>query len=154
MKKNLTLEIKEGCKYNNLINEIEDEFNKNYEKAQDSKLYNQHDKTIRYLDRCLKIDPDNSKANRTLNELKYYLNRYIRRLYEIARNNYYDYNFDLSKFYVTKSYCLYIEYEEYLYRCNININYELSKLLEKINSSLNKEKIIDINENMIEKIIF
>lgn len=154
MIKNLTLEIKEGCKYNNLINEIEDEFNENYEKAQDSKLYNHHEKTIRYLDRCLKIDPDNSKAKNTINELKYYLNRYIRRLYELARNNYYDYNFDLSKFYVTKSCCLYIEYEEYLYRCNININYELSKLLEKINSSLNKEKIIDINENMIEKIIF
>lgn len=150
----LRLEIDEGCKYNNLINEIEDEFNENYKKAQNSKLYNHHEKTIRYLDRCLKIDPDNSKAKYTLNELKYYLNRYIRRLYELARNNYYDYNFDLSKFYVTKSCCLYIEYEEYLYHYNININYELSKLLEKINSSLNKEKIIDINENMIEKIIF
>ena len=31
---------------------------------------------------------------------------------------------------------------------------KIQKLLEKINLSLNKEKIIDINENMIEKIIF
>ena len=150
----LTLEIKEGCKYNNLINEIENEFEKNYNKAQDSKICNQHEKTIRYLDKCLKIDPDNNKAIKTINELKYYLNRYIRRLYELAINSYYDYNFHLSNFYLTKSYCLYIEYEEYLYHCNMNINYESSKLLEKLNLYLDKEKIIDMNENMIKKIIF
>ena len=44
-----------------------------------------------YLDKCLKIDPDNNKAIKCINELKYYLNRYIRRLYELAINSYYDY---------------------------------------------------------------
>jgi len=150
----LRLEIEEGCKYNNLINEIEDDFDKNYSKAQNAKLSNQHEKTIKYLDKCFKIDPDNNKSKRIINELKYYINRYIRRLYELARNNYYHYNFHLSKFYLTKSCCLYIEYEEYLYRCNRLLDFELFELEKKINLYLDKQTITDINENMIEKIIF
>jgi tetratricopeptide (TPR) repeat protein len=148
------LEIEEGCKYNNLINEIEDDFDKNYSKAQDSKLLNQHEKTIKYLDKCLKIDPDNNKSKRIINELKYYINRYVKRLYELAINSYYDNNYVLSQFYLTKSYCLFIEYNEYLYRCNILLDIELFKLEKKINLYLDKQTITDINENMIEKIIF
>ena len=150
----LRLEIEEGCKYNNLINEIEDDFDKNYSKAQDAKLSNQHEKTIKYLDKCFKIDPDNNKSKRIINELKYYINRYVRRLYELARNSYYDNNYDLSQFYLTKSYCLYIEYNEYLYRCNRLLDFELFELEKKINLYLDKQTITDINENMIEKIIF
>ena len=154
MTKNLTLEIKEGCKYNNLINEIEDEFEKNYNKAQDSKICNQHEKTIRYLDNCLKIDPDNIKANKTINELKYYLNRYTRKLYELAKNNFYDYNFHLSYFYLTKSYCLFIEYYDYIYSCNKLLDLEIYEFKKKLNILLDKRKIVDMNENMIKKIIF
>ena len=78
----------------------------------------------------------------------------MRRLYELARNSYYDNNYDLSQFYLTKSYCLYIEYNEYLYRCNRLLDFELFELEKKINLYLDKQTITDINENMIEKIIF
>lgn len=147
----LKLEISEGSKYNNLINEIELEFKETYQKAINCKNNNHYEKMIRYLEKCIVIDPDNKNVKYIKDELIYYVNQYLFKLYELGYYNYYDYNFDISKFYLTKSYCLLREYEKYINKKNKYLD-EINYMLQFIENKSIYYKVKDIHEINLQNI--
>ena len=148
----LTLEIAEGAKYDNLINEIEEEFIKNYKKANYYKKNNDYEKLIRYYEKCLILDSDHTLAHIVNRQLEYYVNKYYENLYTLGKKNYYNYNFDISKFYLVKCYCLFSEYKDILNNYNFNCQNDVEYTLDCIQKKWDT-KVKDINENSFEKII-
>ena len=151
----LTLEIAEGSKYNNLINEIETEFEKAFSKALYYKNNYEYEKTIQYMNKCILIDPDNKDINHIKKEFKFYLNKYFYKLYELGHLNYYHYELDISKYYLTKCYCLIKEYEKYINPENIKCFDQINNMLifiEDKRKYYNNYNVKDIQEIKLENI--
>jgi hypothetical protein len=149
----LKLEIEEGSKYNNLINEIEDEFKNTYKKANLCKVYKEYEKMIIYFDRCLKIDPDNFRSKYVKEELKYYFNKYIRTCYDNSKKNYSKKNYEISLYFLTKGYCMLLQYNELLNDSNKEIYNEIKELKININKCYIYNSITDLDEKFKYEII-
>ena len=99
----LTLEIEDGCKYNNLVNEIERDFLKYEIKAYDNYLRKNYEKSIQYYKICLRIDPDNKLIKEVYQTFEKIINNYIKKIIDCAYHSFYQEKYELSRYYFVKS---------------------------------------------------
>jgi len=144
----LTLEIAEGSTYNNKIKEIECEFRKFYNKAYASFYNEDYEKCIQYYHKCLIIDPDNRKVSDVSMNLKDVLNNYFKKLQECAYCSYDKEEFELSKYYFTKCYCLICDNELFIYSKNFKYLRSIKNMINMINEINDINYINDINGNV------
>ena len=150
----LTLEIAEGSKYNNLINEIERKFNEFNDKAYESFYQRDYEKCIQYYHKCLIIDADNKQVGYVERKLKEVLHNYFKKIYECANYSYDHGEYELSKYYFTKCYCLICENEFYLYSNVFKKLQVIENMVKKINDiqEINENNVIDITYDSFYKI--
>jgi len=142
----LTLEISEGSKYNNLIHEIEQEFFEYNERAEYCFFKNEYEKCIQYYRKCLTIDPDNNHVKYIRGKLSKVVNKYFREIYSCAFLSFHDREHELSKYYFTKCYCLLIENQDYIHDRYSN---QLDKIIDMLNEFEHerscKDTVVDLN---------
>jgi len=150
----LTLEIAEGSKYNNLINEIERQFNEFNDKAYESFYQRDYEKCIQYYHKCLIIDADNPQVKYIERKLKEVLNNYFKKIHECAYCSYDNGEFELSKYYFTKCYCLICGNELYIHDKNFKYLKIIENMVKKINDiqEINENNVIDITYDSFYKI--
>ena len=149
----LTLEIAEGSKYDNLENEIEKEYQKNYKKAQKCFLDGYYEKSIQHYHNCLIIDPDHRIVNIIEYKLEKIINSYFKELYSCAYKSFNCSNHEVSRYYFTKCYCLLVENGKYMKQRNINQLKKIEDMLNSIQRLMGfQNHMIDINHYNLYKI--
>lgn len=132
----LTLEIEDGCKYNNLVNEIEYDFVKYKNEAYRNYVDGNYEKTIQYYKKCLQIDPDNKLIKTIHQKYKNILNLYIKRILDCAYYSFYENKYELSRYYFTKTYFLIEDNSEYIIKKNYSYLEDIIRYLRFINNKI------------------
>jgi len=88
------------------------------------------------------IDPDNKKIMDVVMKLKDVLNNYFQKLHECAYCSYDKEEFELSKYYFSKCYCLICDNGLFINSKNFKYFRSIKNMIKKIN------EINDINENV------
>ena len=147
MNTGLTLEIKDGCKYNNLVNEIERDFLKYEIKAYDNYLRKNYEKSIQYYKVCLRMDPDNKLIKEVYRTFKKLINLYIKRLIDCAYHSFYGNKYELSRYYFVKSQYLIEDNIKYIIKKNYSYLEDIIRYLRFINNKIDyRIKYISTND--------
>lgn len=121
----LTLEVEEGCKVDNLMNEINKKFKRYSDRAELYEFSNRNYLALINYKKALKIDPDNYLKNKIEYKIKKLTENIITELFYCANNNFKRRNYNLSLFYYITTLAYLIEIEkkdDYIeYYCNLRI---------------------------------
>ena len=139
----LTLEIKDGCKYNNLVNEIERDFLKYEIKAYDNYLKKNYEKSIQYYKLCLRMDPDNKLIKEVYRTFEKLINLYIKKILDCAYHSFYENKYELSRYYFVKSQYLIEDNIKYITNTNKSCLPYIKKYLDFIVKKLKDIKDIE-----------
>tara|TARA_B100000745_G_C20068517_1_gene364733 strand:+ start:88 stop:546 length:459 start_codon:yes stop_codon:yes gene_type:complete len=141
------LKIEEGHQYNNLITEIEEKYKKYLEKANQEFKNKNYEKALKYYQLCINLDPDNTYHIRINNHFKYILNELLTIYIDCSYHSFYNQQYNLSKYYITKSLSLMILFNDKIKKNHKQFNELLHKRLDFINLlDDNKYNINHINE--------
>ena len=99
---NLKLEIKEGHVYNNLLNEIDTDYEKFFKNGELNFHNKNYEKSFQYHHKCILLDPDNEKNIQIIRKLNININLYLKKIIDCVYHSYNNHNFNI--FY---RYCLY-----------------------------------------------
>ncbi len=131
---NLRLEIEDGHKYNNLINEIENEYYKYNGKAKYYYEKRDYEKTLKYYELCIKLDPDNTNHIRIHSNLKILVNDLLKKYIDCSYHSFYKEKYNISHYYISKSLSLFILYHDKISKQLRQFEKVLEKRLSYINS--------------------
>ena len=131
---NLTLEIEDGHKYDNLINEIENDYYKYDERARYYYKKKDYEKTLKYYELCIKLDPDNTNHIRIHSNLKFLVNELLKKYIDCSYHSFYNKKYNISHYYISKSLSLYILFQDKISKQLKQFEEILKKRLYYINS--------------------
>ena len=143
MNMNLKLEIEEGHKYDNLLQEIELEYKTNIEKADLFLKNKNYEKSLILFYKNISLDPDNHNHKKTLYTFTRLLNKLLNKYIEFTFQSYLSYEYHNTLYYVCKSISLIKYFKDYINMNSIDI-----KQLNYIFKNLNKFKI-DFNHTKL-----
>jgi hypothetical protein len=105
----LTLEVEEGCKVDNLINEIDKKFKKYIDKAELYGLSKRNYLSFINYKKALKIDPENYRTSEIKEKINIIIEDIILQLFKCANNSFQNHEYELSLFYYNNTLAYMVE---------------------------------------------
>tara|TARA_Y100000590_G_scaffold429540_1_gene542208 strand:+ start:874 stop:1320 length:447 start_codon:yes stop_codon:yes gene_type:complete len=145
---NLKLEIKEGHVYNNLLNEIDTDYEKFFKNGELNFHNKNYEKSFQYYHKCILLDPDNEKNIQIIQKLNKNINLYLKKIIDCVYHSYNNHNFNVSKYYTLKSLSIYKYFERYINNNMMkyikDLNHKLSQLNTISNDNINSTELYNI----------